>query len=79
MEGMYLHNLLFFKLFSENGVSIYCIFGWCFPILFIIPWTVLKIIYEDSYCWTLKSNQGIDLLTQIPIGGSVIVRLKHVR
>ncbi|XP_044255443.1 glucagon receptor-like isoform X2 [Tribolium madens] len=73
MEGAYLHNLLFLKLLSENGVVIYYSLGWGIPLLFIIPWIILKAGNENLYCWTTKSNKFIAMLIDIPIGLTVVI------
>ncbi|KAJ8913470.1 hypothetical protein NQ315_013850 [Exocentrus adspersus] len=74
MEGMYLHNLMFLNLFSDNhGVRIYCLLGWGVPVLFIIPWIVLRILYEDVLCWTQKENLYISLFIDLPIGITIVI------
>ncbi|KAG5868657.1 hypothetical protein JTB14_015665 [Gonioctena quinquepunctata] len=74
MEGMYLHNLMFLKLFSDNhSVTIYCLIGWGLPILFIVPWMILRVIYENVRCWTEKKNMFIGLLVDLPICITVVI------
>ncbi|XP_023026344.1 parathyroid hormone/parathyroid hormone-related peptide receptor [Leptinotarsa decemlineata] len=74
MEGMYLHNLMFLKLFSDNhSVAIYCLMGWGLPILFLIPWIILRAIFDNVRCWTEKSNLYIDLLVALPIGITIVM------
>ncbi|XP_063907250.1 parathyroid hormone/parathyroid hormone-related peptide receptor-like isoform X1 [Zophobas morio] len=73
MEGAYLHNLLFLKLLSENGVAIYYCVGWGFPLFFILPWIILKALNENKYCWTTQSSKYIALLIDVPIGLTVLI------
>jgi uncharacterized membrane protein len=73
MESAYLHNLLFLKLFSENGVAIYYCMGWGFPVIFILPWIIFKIKTENYYCWTQQTNKYVAMFIDVPIGLSVIV------
>ncbi|XP_050296183.1 parathyroid hormone/parathyroid hormone-related peptide receptor-like isoform X2 [Anthonomus grandis grandis] len=74
MEGLYLHNLIFLNLFSEShGTTVYCIIGWIASIFFLIPWIILRLIFEDSLCWNNKDTRYISLLIEIPIGTTVVV------
>ncbi|XP_018568225.1 parathyroid hormone/parathyroid hormone-related peptide receptor [Anoplophora glabripennis] len=74
MEGMYLHSLMFFNLFSDNhSIRIYCLLGWGLPFFFIIPWIVLRTMYEDVLCWTQKENIYISLFIDLPIGITVVI------
>ncbi|CAH1100790.1 unnamed protein product [Psylliodes chrysocephalus] len=74
MEGMYLHNLMFLKLFSDHhGVVIYCVLGWGLPLIFVIPWIILRVLFENVLCWTTKKNSYIALFIDIPIGITVVI------
>lgn len=43
------------------------------PLLFLVPWVVLRIHFEDDYCWT-KSRTYLSLLIDVPIALSIIVK-----
>lgn len=76
MEGLYLHNLVFFALFPENNSSIagYVILGWGLPVIFIIPWAILRIAFDNMYCWTTNENLYIFFyLIRLPTGLSIII------
>ncbi|KAJ8926423.1 hypothetical protein NQ314_021211 [Rhamnusium bicolor] len=78
MEGMYLHNLMFLNLFSDNhGITIYCLLGWGtflgLPVLFMVPWIIMRILYEDVLCWTQKDDTLISLFIDLPIGITVVI------
>lgn len=76
MEGMYLHNLIFFNLFSQkNRVQFYYITGWGLPLMFIIPWAILKYLQENILCWTKNVNEHIGLLIDTPIAFTVAVKM----
>lgn len=76
MEGLYLHNLMFLNLFRENRVKIYCYLGWGLPMIFIIPWVILKRINENVFCWTQHNdNSHIGLLIHGPIAFTVVVSI----
>lgn len=97
MEGVYLHNLMFLNLFSDNTrITVYYAMGWGkreksfylinplkkqfvgLPLLFLLPWIVLRIHFEDDYCWT-NSKTYLSLLIDLPIALSVLViQLKKI-
>ncbi|KFO52936.1 Glucagon receptor, partial [Corvus brachyrhynchos] len=48
VEGIYLHNLLVVAVFSErNYFTLYLCIGWGAPMLFLIPWVIVKFLYEN--------------------------------
>ncbi|CAH0558148.1 unnamed protein product [Brassicogethes aeneus] len=72
MEGMYLHNLMFLNLFSDNhDVSIYYGAGWGISFIFVNLWVIMQAVYDDTMCWTIKNK--ITLLLDVPIGVTVVV------
>lgn len=74
MEGLYLHNLMFLKYFSDHhGVIRYYVLGWGLPIFFILPWIVLRALYENIMCWTRKENVYISLFIDVPIGITIVI------
>ncbi|RWS27780.1 secretin receptor-like protein, partial [Leptotrombidium deliense] len=71
MEGLYLHNLIFFNIFTDNSSIIkYIIFG--LPIMYISPWIVVKALYENKLCWTTNDNVGYFWIIRGPITLSII-------
>ncbi|XP_022257646.1 glucagon receptor-like [Limulus polyphemus] len=74
MEGLYLHNLIFLAMFTDNnGISMYVIMGWGLPLLFIIPWVVVRALLEDTLCWTTNDNPGYFWIIRAPITTTIIV------
>ncbi|XP_060530346.1 parathyroid hormone/parathyroid hormone-related peptide receptor-like [Cylas formicarius] len=74
MEGLYLHNLIFLNLFSENhGTTAYCVTGWALPALFITSWMILRALFENTLCWTQKDDKHISLLIDVPVGVTVVI------
>ncbi|XP_036370402.1 parathyroid hormone 2 receptor-like [Octopus sinensis] len=74
MEGLYLHNLVTVAMFSQkSGVRPYIIVGWCFPFSFVIPWVVVRLFLEDTYCWYTHSNKAYFWIMKGPIMGSVMI------
>ncbi|GLV40041.1 Diuretic hormone 44 receptor 2 [Carabus blaptoides fortunei] len=76
MEGIYLHYLLFRTVFSEkNDINLYAALGWGLPTCFIIPWIILKVIYEDELCWTKQENKYYLLVIHVPIVIATLINL----
>lgn len=74
MEGIYLHNLLFLTFISDKvDTMLYALFGWGLPILFITPWILVKVFYEDELCWTKYENNYFQFLIQAPIIFTVLM------
>ncbi|GAB1867259.1 Parathyroid hormone/parathyroid hormone-related peptide receptor [Camponotus japonicus] len=75
MEGVYLHNLIFFALFSDanSSIAVYVAFGWGLPAAFILPWVVTRIIYEDTYCWTTNEKPLLFLFIRVPTMLSILI------
>ncbi|XP_021573434.1 glucagon-like peptide 1 receptor [Carlito syrichta] len=68
VEGVYLYTLLAFSVFSEQRVFwLYVSIGWGVPLLFVIPWGIVKYLYEDEGCWTRNSNMNYWLIIRLPI------------
>ncbi|XP_078702833.1 parathyroid hormone 2 receptor-like isoform X1 [Branchiostoma floridae x Branchiostoma belcheri] len=59
VEGLYLHNLIFFSVFTERKVLKWFVaIGWGFPVLFVIPWAVVRAKLADERCWDNVDEQG---------------------
>ncbi|XP_018414753.1 PREDICTED: glucagon-like peptide 1 receptor [Nanorana parkeri] len=68
VEGIYLHTLLVVSVFSEQRLlRVYICIGWGFPMLFVLPWGVVKYLYEDDGCWTRNYNMNYWLIIRLPI------------
>nr|XP_042908202.1 secretin receptor [Parasteatoda tepidariorum] len=76
MEGLYLHNLVFLSMFTDTtGILKYGILGWGLPILFVIPWIVVKATFEDNLCWTVNKNPYYFWIIRGPITASIVLNL----
>lgn len=75
MEGIYLHNLVFLALFTDANSSIagYVVFGWGLPAIFILPWVVTRIIFQDTYCWTTNEKPLLFLFIRVPTMLSILI------
>ncbi|CAH1239054.1 PTH2R [Branchiostoma lanceolatum] len=59
VEGLYLHNLIFFSVFTERKVLKWFVaIGWGFPVLFVIPWAVVRAKLADERCWDDVDEKG---------------------
>uniref|UniRef100_A0A2I3HAI5 Glucagon-like peptide 1 receptor n=1 Tax=Nomascus leucogenys TaxID=61853 RepID=A0A2I3HAI5_NOMLE len=68
VEGVYLYTLLAFSVFSEQRIfRLYVSIGWGVPLLFVVPWGIVKYLYEDEGCWTRNSNMNYWLIIRLPI------------
>ncbi|XP_013389152.1 glucagon receptor [Lingula anatina] len=67
MEGVYLHMIIFVSVCSEKEViKWYMLCGWTCPLVFIIPWIVLKATFDDIYCWNTQTNKHFAWLLRGP-------------
>ncbi|XP_067914541.1 glucagon receptor isoform X1 [Heterodontus francisci] len=74
IEGIYLHNLLVTAVFSEKSYfNIYLCIGWGAPVLFVVPWVVVKYLYENTGCWTTNENMAYWWIIRSPILLSILI------
>ncbi|NXN63289.1 GLR protein, partial [Himantopus himantopus] len=74
VEGIYLHNLLVVAVFSErNYFTLYLCIGWGAPVLFLIPWVVVKFLYENIQCWTTNNNMGFWWILRFPVFLAILI------
>ncbi|KAK2876914.1 hypothetical protein QQF64_004245 [Cirrhinus molitorella] len=73
VEAIFLHTLLFTAVLTRKRLlKKYMIIGWGTPLLFVIPWTVAKTLYENKSCWLINIS-WIWWIIRGPITLSVIV------
>ncbi|NWR67773.1 GLR protein, partial [Bucorvus abyssinicus] len=74
VEGIYLHNLLVVAVFSERSYfTLYLCIGWGAPVLFLIPWVVMKFLYENIQCWTTNNNMGFWWILRFPVFLAILI------
>ncbi|KFR04660.1 Glucagon receptor, partial [Nipponia nippon] len=74
VEGIYLHNLLVVAVFSERSYfTLYLCIGWGAPMLFLIPWVVVKFLYENIQCWTTNNNMGFWWILRFPVFLAILI------
>nr|XP_009304634.1 LOW QUALITY PROTEIN: glucagon-like peptide 2 receptor [Danio rerio] len=73
VEAVFLHTLLFTAVLTRKTLlKKYIFIGWGTPLLFVIPWTVAKTLYENKSCW-MNNIRWIWWIIRGPITLSVIV------
>ncbi|XP_032900089.1 glucagon receptor isoform X2 [Amblyraja radiata] len=74
IEGIYLHNLLVVTVFSEMSYfNTYLCIGWGSPLLFVVPWIVVKYLYENTGCWMTNENMAYWWIIRTPILLSILI------
>ncbi|KAK7010695.1 secretin receptor [Biomphalaria glabrata] len=74
VEGLYLHTLVFFSVFSQSKkfFKIYIIIGWVFPLLNVIAWVLVRIYANNTFCWNTH-DFGYYWILNAPIVISIII------
>uniref|UniRef100_A0A8C0H791 Gastric inhibitory polypeptide receptor n=1 Tax=Chelonoidis abingdonii TaxID=106734 RepID=A0A8C0H791_CHEAB len=74
VEGLYLHNLLVLMAISEESCFVgYLLVGWGAPILFVIPWVIIRYLYENNQCWERNDNMAYWWIIRCPILLAILV------
>ncbi|OCT66107.1 hypothetical protein XELAEV_18042361mg [Xenopus laevis] len=74
VEGLYLHNLLVVLSFSEESVlPRYMLLGWGAPVLFVVPWVVVRQLYENTECWERNDIRSHWWIIRSPILLAVLI------
>ncbi|XP_068423047.1 glucagon-like peptide 2 receptor [Clinocottus analis] len=73
VEALFLHTLLFTAVLTKRHLlKRYMLLGWGTPVLFVTPWTAVKIVYENTECWSIV-NRWFWWIIRGPITLSVLV------
>ncbi|XP_075798248.1 glucagon receptor isoform X1 [Microtus pennsylvanicus] len=79
VEGVYLYSLLSLATFQEKSFfSLYLGIGWAAvptgaPLLFVIPWVVVKCLFENVQCWTSNDNMGFWWILRFPVFLAILI------
>ncbi|XP_009879593.1 PREDICTED: glucagon receptor [Charadrius vociferus] len=66
--------LLVVAVFSERSYfTLYLCLGWGAPMLFLIPWVVVKFLYENIQCWTTNNNMGFWWILRFPVFLAILI------
>ncbi|XP_068161763.1 glucagon-like peptide 2 receptor [Antennarius striatus] len=73
VEAIFLHTLLFTAVLTKRRLlKKYMLLGWGTPVLFVTPWTAVKILYENRGCWSI-ANSWYWWILRAPITISVLI------
>ncbi|XP_077595078.1 glucagon-like peptide 2 receptor [Stigmatopora nigra] len=57
VEAIFLHALLFTAVLTKRHLlKNYMLLGWGMPVFFVMPWTIVKILYENTECWSIVNR-----------------------
>ncbi|XP_053462131.1 LOW QUALITY PROTEIN: gastric inhibitory polypeptide receptor [Nycticebus coucang] len=74
VEGVYLHSLLVLVGSSEEGYfRCYLFLGWGAPALFVIPWVIVRYLYENTQCWERNEVKAIWWIIRTPILMTILI------
>nr|8ITL_R Chain R, Gastric inhibitory polypeptide receptor [Homo sapiens] len=74
VEGVYLHSLLVLVGGSEEGhFRYYLLLGWGAPALFVIPWVIVRYLYENTQCWERNEVKAIWWIIRTPILMTILI------
>ncbi|KAM4663049.1 LOW QUALITY PROTEIN: glucagon-like peptide 2 receptor [Discoglossus pictus] len=74
VEGIYLYTILVTVVLSEKGLLLrYSMIGWLFPLLFVTPWVVARLYFENSGCWGINENTKIWWIIRGPMLLSIFI------
>ncbi|XP_054933567.1 parathyroid hormone/parathyroid hormone-related peptide receptor-like isoform X1 [Dermacentor andersoni] len=74
MEGLYLHSLVFLAFFTDSSSILrYVTLGWGLPVIFLVPWIIVRATLEDILCWTTNDTKSYFWIIRGPITISIIV------
>uniref|UniRef100_A0A8C5UAX1 Glucagon receptor n=1 Tax=Malurus cyaneus samueli TaxID=2593467 RepID=A0A8C5UAX1_9PASS len=67
-------NLLVVAVFSERSYfTLYLCIGWGAPMLFLIPWVIVKFLYENIQCWSTNNNMGFWWILRFPVFLAILI------
>ncbi|XP_056609284.1 glucagon receptor isoform X1 [Triplophysa dalaica] len=74
VEGIYLHSLLVVTVLTErNYFGIYLCIGWGAPLIFVLPWVIVKYLYENEECWVQNIHMEYWWIIRSPILLAVLI------
>ncbi|XP_074497293.1 glucagon receptor isoform X2 [Sebastes fasciatus] len=74
VEGLYLHNLLVLMVFNENLYFCgYLLIGWGAPVLFVVPWIIVRYLFENTRCWEINDKMAHWWIIRTPILIAILV------
>ncbi|CAN8179255.1 unnamed protein product [Coccothraustes coccothraustes] len=71
-EGLYLLRLLLATP-GRSHLPAFLLLGWGVPVLFVVPWVILRYLYENEGCWERNEKAAVWGLIRCPILAAVAV------
>ncbi|XP_045081644.1 glucagon-like peptide 2 receptor [Coregonus clupeaformis] len=73
VEAIFLHTLLFTAVLTKRRLlKRYMLIGWGTPFVFVVPWTITKVLFENEGCWANRDG-WIWWIIRSPITLSVLI------
>ncbi|XP_076437273.1 uncharacterized protein LOC143276550 isoform X2 [Babylonia areolata] len=73
-EGLYLVLILSVSVFAEKTkVRWFVLLGWGSPVIFVIPWVICRIKFDDMLCWNVHVKAKLFWILRGPMVASVAV------
>uniref|UniRef100_A0A3B4ZBC5 Glucagon receptor-like n=1 Tax=Stegastes partitus TaxID=144197 RepID=A0A3B4ZBC5_9TELE len=67
-EAIYLYSVLIASVFIDNNKYLpYICLGWGTPLLFVVPWVVVKTLKENKECWAVNENMSYWWIIRFPV------------
>ncbi|XP_039472619.1 glucagon receptor-like [Oreochromis aureus] len=67
-EAIYLYSVLIASVFIDsNKYLLYIYLGWGTPLLFVVPWVVVKMLKENKECWAVNENMNYWWIIRFPV------------
>nr|XP_043870265.1 glucagon receptor-like isoform X2 [Solea senegalensis] len=67
-EAHYLYSVLIASVLMDNNKYLpYVCLGWGIPLLFVVPWVVMKLLKENKECWAVNENMSYWWIIRFPI------------
>ncbi|XP_063049049.1 adenylate cyclase activating polypeptide 1a (pituitary) receptor type I [Engraulis encrasicolus] len=74
IEGLYLFTLLVETFFPERRYFYwYTIIGWGTPTICVTIWAVLRLHFDDSWCWDMNDNTALWWVIKGPVVASIMI------
>ncbi|XP_075034073.1 glucagon-like peptide 2 receptor [Mixophyes fleayi] len=68
VEGIYLHTTIVTMVLSERRMLLrYIAIGWLCPLLFVIPWVIVRTYLENEGCWGTNRSTAIWYIIKGPM------------
>ncbi|KAM7026364.1 gastric inhibitory polypeptide receptor-like [Acridotheres tristis] len=71
-EGLFLLRLLL-ATSARRCLPAFLLLGWGVPVLFVVPWVVLRYLYENEGCWERNEKVAVWWVIRCPILAAVAV------